>query len=275
MKLSARSIQALGQIVTGDKQISPYRSGPQLVNLFNDYGADDVYGDGFPSRWKYTEDRLRQLNNTPALSAIVREVLDPREFFDTDFDQNGACNYLNDMFKYDGYEVVLVEGIPKIRDRAGSDVEFIHPFKGSEEEGHIFIDEQTVKANEKILAGDYDGAITNARSLIEGFLIEIDTEITGDANPYDGDLPKLYKRVQKQLNLDPGSRPDLEGAIKQVLSGLTSIVHGIAGISNKMGDRHARKYKPDKRHAVLVVNAAKTMSNFLFETHRARRSKPS
>jgi hypothetical protein len=92
--------------------------------------------------------------------------------------------------------------------------------------------------------------------------------------PYDGDLPKLYKRVSKSLALDP-SRPDLEQPLKQVLSGLVNIVNGIAGISNKMGDRHVRTYKPNKRHALLVVNATKTLANFLFETARSRKVGPS
>ena len=46
-------------------------------------------------------------------------------------------------------------------------------------------------------------------------------------------------------------------------------------MSNKMGDRHVRTYKPDKRHAVLVVDAAKTLAAFPFETHRARKSRAS
>jgi len=41
MKVSARTIGAIGRIVTGDEKISPYRSGPGLVRLFNEYGADD------------------------------------------------------------------------------------------------------------------------------------------------------------------------------------------------------------------------------------------
>jgi len=76
--------------------------------------------------------------------------------------------------------------------------------------------------------------------------------------------------VQKKLNLDP-ARPDIDNTVKQVLSGLVSIVGGIAGMSNKMGDRHARNHKPAKRHAVLVVNSSKTLANFLFETLQANR----
>lgn len=56
---------------------------------------------------------------------------------------------------------------------------------------------------------------------------------------------------------------------------MVSIVNGIAAISNKMGDRHVRTYKPNKRHALLVVNATKTLANFLFETSRSCKAVPS
>jgi polyhydroxyalkanoate synthesis regulator phasin len=266
MKLSARTVKGLGQIVTGDNQLSPYCSGPALVDFFNEYGADNYYGQGFPSRWKYAEEQIRKLNNTPSIARLIVEILDPRNFLGTDFDQEAACNYLNEYLKFDGHEVSLVDGIPKVRDLSGSWVELRHPFEGSDDEAHHFIDEQIAKASEKIQAGDYDGAITNARSLIEAVLRELDRQLNSDLEPYDGDVTKLYRRVQKQIGLDP-ARPDLDSPLKQVLSGLNSIVVGIAGISNKMGDRHVRTYKPEKRHAVLVVNAAKTLSDFLFETY--------
>jgi hypothetical protein len=62
VKVAERTIARIGEIVTGDKGLSPYRSGPQLVRLFNEYGANDVYGQGFPSRWAYPEDKLREIN---------------------------------------------------------------------------------------------------------------------------------------------------------------------------------------------------------------------
>lgn len=274
MKLSARTISRLGQLVTGDKGLTPYRGGPKLVRLFNDYGANDTYGSGFPSRWQYAESHLTRINGTPKMAALIREILDPREFLDTNLDQRAAIDFLNQWLKYDGYEIVTDGDAVKIRDLQGAAVEFKHPFEGSEEDGHIFIEQQLAKADEKIREGDWDGAITNARSLLEAVLTELERELDPDPEPYDGDLPKLFKRVQKLLNLDP-ARPDVEGPLKQVLSGLASIVSGLSGLSNKMGDRHVRTYKPAKRHALLVVNAAKTLANFVLDTHYARKERAS
>ena len=107
---------------------------------------------------------------------------------------------------------------------------------------------------------------------MEAVLRELEAELETEPQPYDGDLPKLFKKIQRQLNLNPG-RPDIEGPLKQVLTGLSSIISGISGVSNKMGDRHVRTYRPLKRHAVLAVNSAKTLATFLFETHVARLGK--
>ncbi len=274
MKLSQRTITAIGRVVTGDEGLSPYRSGPLLVRLFNEYGANDVYEQGFPSRWQYAEDKLRTLNGNSALGSILCQVLDPREFMDTEHNVEEACEFVNKRLSYDGYEIVIEGGLAKIRDLKGVSVTCKHPFEGSEKEGHLFIDEQIQKAEKKIKDGDYDGAITNARSLLEAVLTELEKQLDENAPRYDGDLPKLYKRVQKHLNLEP-SRPDIEGPLKQVLSGLVSIVGGLAGLSNRMGDRHVRSYKPSKHHAALVVNTAKTMANFLFETHQYQKDKTS
>ena len=62
MELSEFTIQKLARIINGDTGHTPYLSGSKLVGLFNRFGARDVYGEGFPSRWKYVEDKLYQLN---------------------------------------------------------------------------------------------------------------------------------------------------------------------------------------------------------------------
>ena len=122
------------------------------------------------------------------------------------------------------------------------------------------------KCRTKISQNDNDGAITNARSLVEAVLIAIEKEFDKDAPNYDGNLPRLYKRVQKYLNLSPDN-DSISQSLKQTLTGFVSIIDGLSGLSNKMGDRHAREYKPSKHHAVLLVNSAMTFSNFIFDTY--------
>ena len=272
MHVAARTITAIGRILTGNEGISTYRSGPNLVRLFNDYGSNDEYGQGFPSRWQYAEQKLRALNGTPALAALLCEVLDPREFMDSEHDPDPAIEYINKRLSYDGYEIALEGGLAEVRNLQGVHVEARHPFQGSKEHAHLFINEQIEKSERKIQDEDYDGAITNARSLVEAVLTQIEANLDSSHPQYDGDLPKLYKRVQKLLHLDPG-RPDIDQSLKQVLSGLVNIIQGLSGLSNKMGDRHVRTYTPSRHHAILVCNSAKSACNFLFDTYAYQKKK--
>jgi hypothetical protein len=130
-----------------------------------------------------------------------------------------------------------------------------------------FINEQIEKCNKKIANGDYDGAITNARSLLEEVLLIIEKKICGVKSDYDGDLLKLYKRVRKILNLEPDDN-NIENSLNEITRGLTSVISGLSSISNNLSDRHARKYKPDKRHSILCVNSSFIICKFLFDSYK-------
>jgi hypothetical protein len=204
MKISERTIKRLGEIITGDKALSPYRSGPKLVSFFNDFGTNHTYGDGFPSRWKFAEDCLRQFNATPGLKKIILSALDPRDFmgatvYDKESQQNKPANvqdaltYLNEFLAYDGYEVVphgkSYDVVDKTRGEILVDVK-LEPSHLS----HAFIMEQIEKCRTKMGQGDYDGAITNARSLVEAVLAAIEKECGANPPAYDGDLPNSLWR---------------------------------------------------------------------------------
>lgn len=59
MILSDNTLKELRDIIN---EKTTYRSGPSLVSLFNKYGFHDTYGygGGFPSRWVYTDDKLKK-----------------------------------------------------------------------------------------------------------------------------------------------------------------------------------------------------------------------
>src|SRR5690606_17460800 len=82
MKLATKTIKGLAKLVTGDANLTPYKSGPALVEFFNAYGGNDVYprGGGFPSRWQYAESKLFELNGSPAMRSLICQILDPREY---------------------------------------------------------------------------------------------------------------------------------------------------------------------------------------------------
>ena len=51
-----------------------------------------------------------------------------------------------------------------------------------------------------------------------------------------------------------------------MVGGLSSIVHGLSEMRNKMSDSHAPTHKPSKLHAKLAINAAFTLCEFLVDS---------
>ena len=80
MKISNKITKQLGTLIAGDTPTAPYLSGPKLVDFYNECGFDDIYGKGFPSRCKYSTDKIVESNGTPRLKKILEEFVDPRRY---------------------------------------------------------------------------------------------------------------------------------------------------------------------------------------------------
>lgn len=274
MKLSEYAIKFLGDFVAGDMPGLPYRSGPQLVKFFNQFGCRDVYptNGGFPTRRIYAQDKIRELNGTAVLRTLIAKAVDPREFSNTEKTVEDAVALLNENLKYEGHELVRDGHFFVVRDLGAARVKLDASARVPDELTQLTIDENIRKCEAKLSEGDFSGAITSARSLTEAVLIGIEKDLDAGAPSYDGDLVKLFKRVQKLLNLEP-ERKDIAEPLRQILSGLTSIVNGLAAMRNKMSDAHAASYRPSRHHAKLAVYAATTLADFLFETKNYQRQR--
>lgn len=259
MKLGEYSIKHLAQAICGDSNYMPYVKGYELVLIFNKYGFSDVYEQGFPSRWKYTEEKIRELNGSDKLRKLIEEMIDPRRFYSLEIKIEDAVNSINDFLKYDNYELKKSGEFYKIYDKKGSIVE---P-ETTKAVDHTFIQEQLTKCNKKILDEDYNGAITNARTLLEAIFIEIIEKSENVELKNDGNIDNQWRRVKKNLRLeiDKGNLPD---TVIQILSGLDSIVKGLAGLSNDSADRHANKFKTKKHHAKLANQCSDDNFGFSF-----------
>ena len=130
-----------------------------LVMLFNQFGSNDCYGQGFPSRWKFAEDKLRLMNGKAALRQMVNTIFDAREFIGKEQKPEKAAEHLNQYLKFDGYELVRDGEHFKVRETGAVAVQFDTPFPESQEVNHLFIEEQVRKCDKKIEEGDFGGAI--------------------------------------------------------------------------------------------------------------------
>jgi len=113
---------------------------------------------------------------------------------------------------------------------------------------------------------DPERAITLARTLLEDVCKWILHE-SGETWEENDDLPVLYKRTAKCLNLAPDDHA--EQIFKQILSGCQSVINALGALRNKLGDAHSigpKRIRPASRHAELAVNLSGAMSTFLIST---------
>ena len=260
MKISNKITNALGKLIAGDTSIAPYMSGPILVDFYNSLGFDDEYGQGFPSRWIYSSEKIALSNNSKQLQEILEEFVDPRRFVGTGKAVEEVVDEVNKLIKFDGYTLVKDGEKYRINDVQGN---FIKD-ESISTISHDFVKEQIEKCKNKILNEDYNGAITNARTLTEAVLIHIIETVEGIEIKNDGNLLGLYSRTKKALKIDL-KKEGLADVVFQILSGLDNIINGLSGLSNNGGDRHANKFNAKRHHSKLAVNSALTLCDFLID----------
>jgi len=273
MNLSERTRTRLRYFINGDvgqyeefKLAPKYRSGPVLVALFNEHGLNEVYGSGFPSRGSFTEGCLRELNGKPSLGGLISEVFDRLEFEGDDV-HLAAIEDINRYLQRDGFLLESRLGKVMMLTSSGTHVPLVIP-EAVEIASGEFVRDNIDKCNQKLSEGDYRGAITNARSLCEDVLFEIEAKLSEATPKYDGDLPKLFKRVKSLLKMDAKKGASGNDALVQLLRGLTTMVNGLSGMSNKFADRHGgENEKSQRHHAELAVNSANTLCAYMLASY--------
>ena len=111
MNLNTKSLEKLRILINEDTE---YRSGPQLVRLFNNLGFNDIYGQGFPSRWAYTDEKLELINGTPQLDRCIKEVFNPANFIECLEDLDAHMTGFNKYIAFDKWKII----------RNGADINF-------------------------------------------------------------------------------------------------------------------------------------------------------
>ena len=268
MKISNKVTEPLGRLIAGDTGSTPYLSGPKLVDFYNECGFDDIYGEGFPSRWRYSTDKVIASNGTPRLKKILEDFIDPRRFNGDEKLVDTVASEINQLIKYDGFSLIKNGDIYKVANTRGSfiEAEVVSTI------GHEFVKEQIQKCQQKIASEDFNGAITNARTLCEAVFIHIIEAVEGVDVKNDGNIMNLWSRVKKVLKIDL-SKDEVPDFIFQILSGLSSSLNGLAGLSNNASDRHANKFNTKRHHAKLAVNSTMTLCDFLIDVFNERAKK--
>ena len=183
MKLSEYALGELKNFVSGDCGFTPYLSGPKLIELFNSFGSNDDYYQGFPSRNKYVLDKLTSLNGTNRLNEVFEMIFSKRHFRNSkELDLKKAVFEANSIIEDEGYKLTELGGSYRIILKEAAD------FKTSEiyfEEIQSQIKDELSKAKYLIWIAVawftdkslYETLIQKAKEGINIQLIVIDDEI--------------------------------------------------------------------------------------------------
>lgn len=103
MNLNEKTLEKLRKLINEETE---YRSGPKLIDFFAEFGFDEKYGSGFPSRWIYTDEKLKKLNNTSDIDKCIRKVFNPINFIEDLSKLDDLINDFNKYLSFDGWKVV-------------------------------------------------------------------------------------------------------------------------------------------------------------------------
>jgi hypothetical protein len=108
MNLNDKTLEQLRIIINGDDSPDKidYRSGPKLVSFFNDLGFNDCYTQGFPSRWIYTDTKLKQINGTPELDNCLRKTFAVYNFIGRIEYLDSLISNFNKYIAFDKWQIV-------------------------------------------------------------------------------------------------------------------------------------------------------------------------
>jgi len=102
MNLQIQTIKKLAQLINEETE---YRSGPELVEFFNGLGFNDTYGQGFPSRRQYTEEKLNKLNGTDIIKECIIQLFSPINFIGRYNELENHLNDFNQYLSFDNYKI--------------------------------------------------------------------------------------------------------------------------------------------------------------------------
>jgi len=272
----ARARVALRQLILGEKALGCEhaltcpRFNRDIVDFFGALNLD-VRLAWDESRWEFIDDFLAGLD-WQSFARVCEAVVSPSEFAGAeDISHETAATHLNSVLQSEGAELVFNGQRYECRE-LGEQRRVSVPIALALILSDAYVLEQLDKCDAKLSARDYDGAITNARTLLEAVLFELQEDLVGGArDDFGGDIAKLFKQVCKAMNLD--TEKSIDDRFKDTVRGLVMVVGGLAPLRNKLSDSHARVKAPAPHHARFVVNATKTIVVFLVESYAFQREK--
>lgn len=288
MLLSATSLEKLTNIITGFAGITSkinkseidaitYTSGNEdIICTYEECFAEhsDIINNPLYSKTEFKQEKyvrlqLEKMNGTSRIHDFI--IVYFKHIYDYANEPEEVVEYLNRYFDADGYSIEKIESSDEYKIYSLDDclVNYNCLFKESERGNYILINEHNEKCFNKIKLGDYTGAITNSRSLLEQLLCEIKAErlrTNGQrVSGYNGDIGQLIEDTFPLINFQLGQIGGAQRAYEKLENGFKDLISGLAILRIGMSDAHSITYVPTQKDAILAVNTAKTLANFIVQ----------
>jgi hypothetical protein len=104
MNLNTKSLEKLRELINEEIE---YRSGSKIVSFFNEFGFNDSYGQGFPSRWFFTDEKLKQINNSLKLKECILKLFNPINFIGKNDKLKKFISEFNQYLQFDDLMIEL------------------------------------------------------------------------------------------------------------------------------------------------------------------------
>ncbi|GGC93847.1 hypothetical protein [Halopseudomonas salina] len=215
MNLSPTSLEKLRELINEETE---YRSGPKLVQFFNRLGFHDSYGQGFPSRWVYTDQRLEAINGTPELDKCIRAVLNPANFIGRFPDLDAHIISFNQFLTFDKWKIIREGAEINFRRLEKVEIDEPQPNDDGDTESEFLKKEFT---NVSIARLGLEGAVSD---VLEQRIREIEKCFFGKAylavilmagSTLEGTLLGVANQHPRSFNLAAASPKDRAGKAKQ------------------------------------------------------------
>lgn len=281
---SALENKHIVQILDGDIDVGknlkmPYLTTQNIYEIANKFNVEMTIKDK-PSRWKLMMSLIKKDISEKNELKIISYLLSESNFYN--FYENISnlseqdFNYIykqtvvqtleriNMILKYDKCKLISNNGYISI---VSTDIVKIKNFNIKKIDNQYVIDLYN-RLTKKIDNKELDSAVTEARTLLEEVMIKL-LEKKGVSNTSKGNLNKLYGQVRELYSMCTDT--NIDRRINTLLSGLNNIVSAISEMRNNYSDSHGvgiKRKKIKKHHALLIVNSAVTMAEFLLSVER-------
>ncbi len=213
MILQQKTLEKLRELINEETE---YRKGHEIVKFFNELGFNDTYGQGFPSRWIYTDEKLKSINGSPEIDKCIKKLFAPVNYISRFAELDEFITDFNQYLAFDGWKVIRDK--TEIKFKKAGEIDFENTEQKSELKEDDFLNREFEDVKIELIG--LDGTITEILNLR---FEEIKKCLGSDAplsvifmcgSTLEGILLGIAMKKPREFNIANSSPKNKEGKVK-------------------------------------------------------------